>query len=144
MRDVNKIILLGRLGADPVQRATKTGLPVVHFPLATSRKVHTENDLEGRPTGEETQWHRVVVWGKQGETCAQFLRKGQPVYVEGNFRSRKFDGKDGAERMSFEVHAENVVFLGGAGRRAEHPGGVSAEGGEAPATAVAMATEASA
>jgi single-strand DNA-binding protein len=106
------VILVGRLGADPVQRETKTGNTVVHFPLATSRRIKGESD-EAETSVEETQWHRIVAWGKQGETCAQFLKKGEPVFVEGTLRSHKYEGKDGQSRMSFEVHAESVSFLRG-------------------------------
>jgi single-strand DNA-binding protein len=110
MKDINKVILVGRLGADPVQRETKNGTPVVHFPLATSRRIQQDSE-NGENIIEETQWHRVVAWGKQGENCAQFLKKGASVYVEGTMRSHKYDGKDGAQRIAFEVHAENVSFL---------------------------------
>lgn len=114
MKDVNKIILIGRLGADPILRETKTGAVVVHFPVATSRWVKPTEPTEGEPkAAEETQWHRIVAWGRQGEVCAQYLKKGQKVYVEGSVLSRKYEGKDGTERMSFEVIAENVSFLGG-------------------------------
>jgi single-strand DNA-binding protein len=111
-RDVNKVILLGRLGADPVRRETKNGRAVVNFPLATSRR--TAPQEEGGEAGTETVWHRVVAWGKDGENCAQFLRKGEAVFVEGSFRSRKYAGKDGVDRYSYEVHAEQVKFLPGA------------------------------
>ena len=121
MKDVNKIILVGRLGADPVERETKSGISVVHFPLATSRKVRDDEDEEGERTGEETQWHRVVAWGKQGSACAQYLKKGQPVYIEGMVRSRKFEAKDGTQRFSFEVHADKVSFLGGYGNASKEP-----------------------
>jgi single-strand DNA-binding protein len=117
MKDVNKIILIGRLGADPVQRETKSGVPVVHFPIATSRRVREEGEAEG--FNEETEWHRVVAWGKQAETCAQYLKKGEAVFIEGMMRSRKYDGKDGHSRIAFEVHADNVSFLGG--RRSPAP-----------------------
>jgi single-strand DNA-binding protein len=120
MKDINKVILVGRLGKDPVQRETKTGLAVTHFPLATSRRIRPDGQAEGEEGAEaearakeETQWHRVVVWGKQGEACSQFLRKGEPVYVEGTLRSHKYDGKDGQSRVSFEVHADEVSFLKG-------------------------------
>ncbi len=119
MKDVNKIILVGRLGADPVARETKNGIPVIHFPVATSRRLKGEVTEEGGAIGaavEETQWHRVIAWGKQGEICSQYLRKGQSVYVEGSVRTRKFEAKDGAERIAFEVHAESVSFLGRSGR----------------------------
>lgn len=135
MRDVNKVILIGRLGANPVQRQTKNGIPVVHFPVATTRRTRppaeVEAEREARPAGaaagaggaseaapeiaEETQWHRIVAWGRQGQVCAEYLRKGSSVYVEGSVRTRKFEGKDGDERIAFEVHAEEVSFLGGRG-----------------------------
>lgn len=120
MKDFNKIILLGRLGADPIVRETKTGQSVTHFPLATSRRIASQADssAEGAERVEETQWHRVVVWGKQGQACAQFLKKGQSVLVEGSMRSHKYEGKDGKERVSLEVYAENVSFLS-SGRKRE-------------------------
>lgn len=118
MKDVNKVFLIGRLGADPIQRETKNGVAVVHFPLATTRRIQVAAGNPGQ-TGsespnlmEETQWHRIVTWGKQGETCAQFLKKGASVYIEGSMRSHKYEGKDGQSRMAFEVHAEEVSFLG--------------------------------
>lgn len=110
MKDINKVILVGRIGADPVQRETKNGTAVVHFPLATTRRIQ-QGPENGESLTEETQWHRIVAWGKQGENCAQFLKKGASVYVEGSIRSHKYDGKDGAQRIAFEVHAENVSFL---------------------------------
>lgn len=120
MKDVNKIILIGRLGADPVQRETKNGVPVVHFSVATSRRLRDDDSASGEgETGgqgpafprEETQWHRIVAWGRQGENCAQYLKKGHSVFVEGSLRSHKFEGKDGNSRMAFEIHADNVIFL---------------------------------
>jgi single-strand DNA-binding protein len=118
MKDINKVILVGRLGADPVQRETKSGTVLVHFPLATSRRTAPES--EGEEPGEETQWHRVVAWGKQGEVCCRYLKKGESIYLEGNLRSRKYSGKDGIERTQTEVHLENVSFLsGGRSRRNE-------------------------
>jgi single-strand DNA-binding protein len=123
MKDLNRIILIGRLGADPIQRETKSGMPVVQFPLATSRRIKGDGgevDAEGgiRDMTEETVWHRVIAWGRQGEACAQHLRKGQSVYVEGSLRSHKYTGKDNVQRMAFEVHAESVGFLGGSARLA--------------------------
>jgi single-strand DNA-binding protein len=112
MKDVNKIMLIGRLGTDPVQRETKNGLAVVHFPLATSRRVVEQEPGAEAKEREETQWHKIVVWGKQAEACKLYLVKGQAVFVEGMMRSRKYTNKEGAERISFEVHAENVSFLG--------------------------------
>lgn len=110
MKDINKVILIGRLGADPVQRQTKEGLAVIHFSLATSRKLQTEGKAPESPT-EETMWHKIVAWGKLGENCAQYLRKGASVYVEGSLRSQKYEGKDGVQRVAIEVHADDVSFL---------------------------------
>jgi len=110
MKDVNKVLLMGRLGNFPVQRQTKAGLAVVHFSMATSRRLLAQE--AGGEAKEETQWHRVVVWGKQAEACAQYLEKGQAVFVEGMIRTRKYTGKDGVVRYNFEVHADDVIFLG--------------------------------
>src|SRR5208283_2485198 len=97
MKDVNKVILLGRLGADPVQNETKNGLAVASFSVATSRK--------GREDAEpQTQWHKVVAWGRQAEACGQYLKKGHAVYVAGMMKSRNYEAKDGSQRTSFEVH----------------------------------------
>lgn len=113
MKDLNKVILIGRLGADPIQRATKSGISVVHFSIATSRKFKSENGAGESVLNEETQWHQIVAWGKRGESCARYLKKGHKVYVEGSMRSRFYDGKDGKSRLTFEVHADDVGFLGG-------------------------------
>ena len=113
MRDVNKVILIGRLGADPVQRHTKAGTSVVHFSLATSRRFLKE---EGSSTqdpvyGEETQWHQVVVWGKQGENCAQYLKKGRAIYLEGSIRGRTYEDKNKVTKYSVEIVADSISFL---------------------------------
>lgn len=118
MKDVNKIILIGRLGSDPTHKEFKSGVQVVHFPLATTRKFRTEGKTDGELT-EETQWHRVVAWGRQAEICAQYLKKGHTVYVEGMLRSRKYQAKDGTTKYMVEVHAENVSFLNGVIRKEE-------------------------
>lgn len=115
MKDVNKIILIGRLGADPIQRQTKSGVSVVHFSVATSRRF-TREDSNGSATNtvvEETQWHQVVAWGKQGEACSQYLKKGNRVYVEGSIKNRQFEDKGGVTKTTVEVHAETVSFLEG-------------------------------
>ena len=137
MKDVNKVIILGRLGADPIQRHTRTGTPVTNFSVATSRRFLQEEpkvieDSSSAPDAtltsepilsqtlaqastptytEETQWHKIVVWGKQGEACARYLKKGQPVYVEGLLRTHSYEDKGGAQRMSVEIQAETISFL---------------------------------
>ncbi|OFZ69462.1 MAG: hypothetical protein A3K03_02430 [Bdellovibrionales bacterium RIFOXYD1_FULL_44_7] len=116
MTDVNKILLIGRLGTDPVQRTTKNGSPVVHFSLATSRRFKS---AEAEEPMRETQWHNIVAWGKQGEACAQYLKKGSSVFIEGVVKTRKYEDKEGAKRVSFEVHAQHVNFLGSKSRQTD-------------------------
>jgi single-strand DNA-binding protein len=113
MKDVNKVILVGRLGADPVSRETKSGLAVASFTVATSRKGKEEGEIQ-------TQWHKVVAWGKQAEACSAYLKKGHSVFVEGTMRTHKYEGKDGNSRTAFEVHVDDISFLTrGGGRRQE-------------------------
>ena len=120
---VNKVLLIGNLGKDPEVRFTGTGRAVARFPIATSE---VGNDNEGQRQ-ERTEWHNVVVWGKQGETCGQYLQKGRQVYVEGSIRTRQYDDKDGNKRYITEVVAQRVQFLGGRGGDA--PRGARDQGG---------------
>ncbi len=122
---VNKVLLIGNLGKDPEVRFTGSGQAVARFPLATSE---TFNDREGQRQ-ERTEWHNVVVWGKQGEQCGQYLTKGRQVYVEGRIATRQYDDKDGNKRYITEVIAQRVQFLGGRGGDAPR-GGRDAGGGE--------------
>jgi single-strand DNA-binding protein len=129
MKDLNKILLIGRLGGDPIRRETKSGTAVTQFSVATSRKILKEDDSSsGASEIEETVWHTIVVWGRQAEACAQYLTKGQSVYVEGAVRKRSYVSKDGASRLSFEVHAESVGFLGTRKREGESPTELEAVG----------------
>jgi single-strand DNA-binding protein len=106
---VNKVILIGNLGRDPEVRFTAGGRAVARFPVATS-EVWTDADGNRQ---ERTEWHNVVVWGKQAESCGQYLQKGRQVYVEGSLRTRSYDDKDGNKRYITEVNAQRVQFLGG-------------------------------
>jgi single-strand DNA-binding protein len=108
---VNKVILVGNLGKDPEVRFTNSGSAVARFSLATSE---VWNDRDGNRQ-ERTEWHNVVVWGKQGEHCGQYLAKGRQVYVEGSIRTRSYDDKSGNKRYVTEVVAQRVQFLGGGG-----------------------------
>lgn len=108
---VNKVILIGNLGKDPEVRFTANGRAVARFSIATSE---FWNDAEGNRQ-ERTEWHNIIVWGKQGETCAQYLAKGRQVYVEGSIRSRSYDDKSGTKRYVTEIIAQRVRFLGGGG-----------------------------
>jgi len=121
---LNKVMLIGNLGKDPEVRFTPTGRAVARFSLATSE---VWNDAEGQRQ-ERTEWHNSVVWGKQAETCGQYLAKGRQVYIEGSIRSRQYDDKDGNRRYITEVNAQRVQFLGGGGGRgAEARGGGQSE-----------------
>jgi len=115
---LNKVMLIGNLGKDPEVRFTGGGRAVARFPLATSE---VWNDAEGQRQ-ERTEWHNVVVWGKQGETCGQYLQKGRQVYVEGSIRTRQYDDKDGNKRYITEVVAQRVQFLGSRGGDAPRGG----------------------
>jgi single-strand DNA-binding protein len=111
LMSVNKAILIGNLGKDPEVRFTSTGRAVARFPIATS-EVWT--DAEGNRQ-ERTEWHNIIVWGKQGETCGQYLAKGRQVFVEGSIRTRNYDDKSGNKRYVTEIVAQRVRFLGGGG-----------------------------
>jgi single-strand DNA-binding protein len=113
MAGVNKVILVGNLGADPEVRYTAGGTAVCRLSVATSRRF---TDKQGNRQ-EETAWHRVDVWGKMAETCAQYLSKGRQVYIEGRLKYGSYE-KDGVKHYTTDIVAENMVMLGGAG-----PGG---------------------
>ena len=111
MSGVNKVILVGRLGADPEMRHTASGTAVCNFNLATSEKFKNKNgDME-----ERTEWHRVVTWARLAEICGQYLRKGKQIYVEGRLQTRQWDDKDGNKRYTTEIVAQNMTMLGSAG-----------------------------
>ncbi|MEJ5364222.1 MAG: single-stranded DNA-binding protein [Desulfosoma sp.] len=122
-RTLNKVILIGRLGADPDVRYTQSGLPVVRFNLATDERVPAgEGNWENR-----TEWHRIVVFGKIAENCANYLSKGRLVYVEGRLRTNQWEDAQGVRRSTTEIVASDVGFLD-SGRDAP----VHAETGQAP------------
>lgn len=108
---VNKVILIGNLGADPEVRALESGQKVAQLSLATNR---TYNNRDGQRI-EETEWHRVVYWGRLAETCERYLKKGSTIYVEGRLRTRKWQDQSGAERYTTEVVGDNMTMLGGRG-----------------------------
>jgi single-strand DNA-binding protein len=107
MASLNKIMLIGNVGSDPEMRYTPNGKAVTSFRMATNYR-YAGSDGERR---EETEWFRVSVWGRQAESCNQFLSKGKRVYVEGRLRSRSWEGQDGQMRTSLEVSANRVIFL---------------------------------
>jgi len=107
MASLNKIMLIGNVGSDPEMRYTPNGKAVTSFRMATNYR-YIGSDGERK---EETEWFRVSVWGKQAESCNQFLSKGRRVYVEGRLHSRSWEGQDGQMRTSLEVSANRVIFL---------------------------------
>ena len=132
MASVNKVILVGNLGRDPELRYIPSGQAVANFTLATNDRWR---DKEGN-NQERTEWHRIVVWGKSAENCAQFLQKGRSVYIEGRLQTREWEDKDGNKRQTTETIAQTVQFLGGrggAGGGAEPGGGPSRDSGSSGA-----------
>lgn len=110
MASINKVILIGNLGRDPEIRYTADGnTAICTVTLATSRRY---KDSQGQ-LQEETEWHRVVMFGRQAEVASTYLHKGSSVYIEGRLRTRKYTGKDGIERYATEIISETMQFLGG-------------------------------
>jgi single-strand DNA-binding protein len=107
---INKAILVGNLGRDPEVRHIPTGQAVANFTLATSDS-YTDRESARQ---ERTDWHNIVVYGKQAELCGQYLKKGRQVYVEGRLQTREYEAKDGSgKRYRTEIIAQRVQFLGG-------------------------------
>ena len=121
---VNKVILIGHLGADPDMRYTPSGAGVCELRVATSESWKDKNGQRQ----ERTEWHRVVVWGKTAEICAKYLTKGRQVYVEGRIQTRTYDDKEGVKRYMTEVIANDVQFLSGG--REGAAGGAGKRGGD--------------
>ncbi len=117
---VNKVILVGRLGRDPETRYTGAGQAVGNFSVATDESYKDRNGEKQK----RTEWHKIVVWGKQAEIAQQYLKKGSLVFIEGRIQSREWQDKEGQKRTSFEIVASNFRMLGG---RAE--GAMSASAG---------------
>lgn len=110
MASINKVILIGNLGRDPETRYTADGgTAICNILVATSRRY---KDSQGQ-LQEETEWHRVVFFGRQAEIAQQYLRKGNAVYVEGRLRTRRYTDKEGIERYYTEIICETMQFLGG-------------------------------
>ncbi len=108
---VNKVILVGRLGRDPETRYTGGGQAVANFSVATDE---TYKDKNGERQ-KRTEWHKIVVWGKQAEIAQQYLKKGSLIFIEGRIQSREWQDKEGQKRTSFEIVASNLRMLGGRG-----------------------------
>ena len=121
---MNKIIVIGNLGRDPEMRYTPNGDAVTNFSVASSYRYNTA----GGEQREETEWFNVSVFGRQAEACNQYLAKGRKVYVEGRLSSRTYQDRNGETRLSLDIRAQAVQFLGssggdGGGGVAPGPGG---------------------
>ena len=122
---VNKVILIGNLGADPDVRYTPDGVPVANFSLATSE---SWNDRTSGEKQERTEWHRLVLWRKLAEIAGQYLKKGSKIYVEGKLQTRSWDDQSGQKRYTTEVVVNDMQMLdsrgdgGGSGAASHDPG----------------------
>jgi single-strand DNA-binding protein len=124
---VNKVILVGRLGRDPETRYTGGGQAVANFSLATDESYKDKNGERQK----RTEWHKIVVWGKQAEIAQQYLKKGSLIFIEGRIQSREWQDKEGQKRTSFEIVANNFRMLGGrAEGAAAGAGGAARSGGD--------------
>src|SRR6201990_3607577 len=121
-RGINKVILVGNLGADPETRAMPSGTTVANLRIATSE---SWRDKQSGEQQERTEWHRVVLFGRLDEIAAEYLKKGSQVYIEGSLRTRKWQDKQGQERYTTEIVGNELQMLGGRGG-----GGGGGSGGE--------------
>lgn len=118
MASINRVFVMGRLGQDPDLRYTQNQFPVATLSVATSE---FRSNKEGQKQ-ETTEWHRIVVWGKQAENCNKYLKKGRAVFVEGRIQTRSWDDKNGQKRFSTEIVANNVQFMPSGDNRSPYQG----------------------
>jgi single-strand DNA-binding protein len=121
MSSINKVILIGNLGADPETRSLASGEPVCTLRLATTDKW---KDKASGETREATEWHRVVLFRRLAEIAGQYLKKGAAVYIEGRLRTRKWQDKDGQDRYTTEIEASEMQMLGGRQVAPDAPGAI--------------------
>jgi single-strand DNA-binding protein len=115
MASVNKVILVGHLGADPEVRYTPSGRAVANFSLATTERfTNKEGEKE-----ERTEWHKIVAWARLGEICGEYLTKGSQVYIEGRLQTRNWEDRDGNKRYTTEIVAQAMQMLGGSKKGGE-------------------------
>jgi single-strand DNA-binding protein len=112
MASVNKVILVGNLGADPELRYTPAGTPVATFNVAT----HEQWTNKSGEKGERTEWHRIVAWARLGEICGEYLHKGKQVYIEGRLQTRAWEDREGNKRYTTEIVAQTMQMLGPSGK----------------------------
>ena len=129
-RSLNRAQVIGNLGQDPDLRSLQSGMAVCNLAVATSESWTDKNTGEHR---EETEWHRVTLWGKLAEIAAQYLRKGDKVFLEGKLKTRKWQDQNGQDRYTTEIHADNLLMLGGKSQGQDaSPGTYYARADEAP------------
>lgn len=114
MAGVNKAIVVGNLGRDPEMRYTPSGVPVATFSVATSEEW---KDKDSGQKQERTEWHRIVAWRGLAEVCGKYLRKGSQVYIEGKIQTRSWEDRDGVQRYTTEIVAQNMQMLGSPARQ---------------------------
>jgi single-strand DNA-binding protein len=131
-RGVNKVILIGHLGADPETRAMPSGMQVANLRLATTESWKDKSSGEQQ---ERTEWHSVALFGRLGEIAAEYLRKGSQVYIEGRLRTRKWQDKEGRDRYTTEIVGSEMQMLGGRGGAGGGGGGGSGGYSDAPSRA---------
>ncbi len=142
MASVNKVILVGNLGRDPETRYSTSGAAICNITVATSRQWKDKASGEKK---EETEWHRVVFYDRLAEIAGEYLKKGRPVYVEGRLKTRKWQDKEGQDRYTTEIIAEEMQLLGsreggGGGGSGSAPAGGDVEFGSAGGTAARSGT----
>src|SRR5579862_4431650 len=125
-RGVNKVILVGNLGGDPETRSMPSGMTVTNIRIATSE---SWKDKASGAQQERTEWHSVALFGRLGEIAAEYLRKGSQVFIEGKLRTRKWQDKQGNDRFSTEIIADNMQMLGGRSGGGGMGGGGGGAGG---------------
>lgn len=117
-KGLNKAEIIGRLGQDPDIRHTQSGTAVANISMATNHSVKQDGEWV-----EATEWHRIVVWGKLAEACAEYLSKGSQAYISGRLQTRSWEDKDGVKRWATEIVAQDVIFLDskGQGQKSDRP-----------------------
>jgi single-strand DNA-binding protein len=137
-RGVNKVTLIGNLGNDPELRSTQSGSAVANITLATSE---SWRDKETQETKERVEWHRVIFFGRLAEVVNEYLRKGSQVYVEGRIQTRKWQDKDGNDRYTTEIVANEMQMLGSKGASSESSASQQPTATSQPATQSAIVNE---
>ena len=138
---INKVIIVGNLGADPELRTLPSGTSVVNISIATTETWADKNNPQG-PRIEQTEWHRVAFFDRAAEVVNEYMKKGSKIYVEGSIHTRKYQDKEGNDRFATEIRARNFEFMGGGrgeGGRGEGGGGTG--GGGSPQSRPAQAEE---